>query len=486
MYEISLAKKAVSDLDKKYYRVKLIEEKTGKKIVELADGSKELYLGIGKFAQVNRRNWRLIVRTVVQTAKEHKLDLVVWEVAPALFSKLEPYGREWFYRTLSENLVLADYEFTAYKSKTKTTKKTKENKETSEIVISGLETVEEKTAFATGLVVGEYVNKARDISNLSASDMTPEALGQAAKDFVKGTKATVKVLGKKELEKLKMGALLAVGSGTRLDTKLVIVEYWGAGKPIAKSKNSEKLKPIVLVGKGVTYDTGGLNVKPSGAMHEMHMDMSGGASVLATIALVARLGLKKNIVALVPSAENAISDTAMRAGDVVTAYNGKTIEILHTDAEGRLILADALAYSETYNPAVILDVATLTGAALVALGQNASVIMTKNRSLQDRLEKLGEESGDLVWPLPLWKEYREHLKSYRADVSNISTSFSRWGGVIEGGTFLSFFAPKKVLWAHIDIAPRMESIPSDKLAKGSMGEPVRLLTTFIEKYQLEK
>lgn len=480
MYKISLAKKTLADLDKKYYRVKLTEEKTGKKIVELADGSRELQLGIGKFAWVNRRAWRLIVRTVVQTAKEHKLDLVVWEVAPDLFLKLEPYGREWFYRTLSENLVLADYEFTTYKSKSKKAKETKEN---AEIVVAGLETPEEKIAFATGLTVGEYVNKAREISNLPACDMTPEALGQAAKDFVKGTKATVKVLGKKDLEKLKMGALLAVGSGTRLDTKLIVVEYWGAGKPTAKSKNSEELKPVVLVGKGVTYDTGGLNVKPSGAMHEMHMDMSGGASVLATIALVAKLGLKKNVVALVPSAENAISDTAMRAGDVVTAYNGKTIEILHTDAEGRLILADALTYSETYNPAVILDIATLTGAALVALGQNASAIMTKNRHLQDQLEKLGEESGDLVWPLPLWKEYREHLKSYRADVSNIATSFSRWGGVIEGGTFLSFFAPKKVLWAHIDIAPRMESIPSDKLAKGSMGEPVRLLTTFIEQYQ---
>lgn len=486
MYKISLTKKTLTDLDKKYYRVKLTEEKAGKKVVELADGNRELQLGIGKFARVSRRAWRLIVRTVVQTAKEHKLDLVVWEVAPALFLKLEPYGREWFSRTLSENLVLADYEFTTYKSKPKNAKKAKETKENTEIVIVGLETPEEKTAFATGLTVGEYVNKAREISNLSASDMTPEALGQSAKDFVKGTKAVVKVLGKKELEKLKMGALLAVGSGTRLDTKLVIVEYWGAGKPTAKSKDNEELKPVVLVGKGVTYDTGGLNVKPSGAMHEMHMDMSGGASVLATIALVAKLGLKKNVVALVPSAENAISDTAMRAGDVVTAYNGKTIEILHTDAEGRLILADALAYSEIYNPVVILDVATLTGAALVALGQHASAIMTKNRPLQDELEKLGEESGDLVWPLPLWKEYREYLKSYRADVSNIATNFSRWGGVIEGGTFLSFFTPKKVLWAHIDIAPRMESISSDKLAKGSMGEPVRLLTTFIERYQPKK
>ena len=239
-------------------------------------------------------------------------------------------------------------------------------------------------------------------------------------------------------------------------------------------------EPIVLIGKGVTYDTGGLNVKPSGSMHDMHLDMSGGSSVLAAIAIAAKLGLKKNIVVLVPSAENAISDDAMRAGDIVTSMSGKTVEVLHTDAEGRMILADALTYSERYSPKVILDVATLTGAALSALGQFASAIMTKDEALSQTLTKLGEVSGDLVWPLPLWDEYKASLKSHRADVSNIATNFSRFGGCIEGGTFLSFFVPKNVSWAHIDMAPRMDSIPSDKLAKGSTGEPIRLLVAFLE------
>lgn len=217
-------------------------------------------------------------------------------------------------------------------------------------------------------------------------------------------------------------------------------------------------------------------------MHEMHMDMSGGSSVMTAIVAAAKLGLEKNIVVLIPTAENAVSSTSMRAGDIATSMSGVTVEILHTDAEGRLVLADALTYSERYNPRAIIDVATLTGAALVALGQHASAVMTKDTELEMTLRQLGEESGDLIWPLPLWDEYRQYLKSARADISNIATNFSRFGGCIEGGIFLSYFAPKNVPWAHLDIAPRMDSIPSDKLAKGATGEPVRLLIAFLEQY----
>jgi leucyl aminopeptidase len=217
-------------------------------------------------------------------------------------------------------------------------------------------------------------------------------------------------------------------------------------------------------------------------MHDMHLDMSGGATVMAAIVAAAKLGIKKNIVALIPSAENAISSTSMRAGDIVTSLSGQTVEILHTDAEGRLILADALTYAARYNPRAIIDVATLTGAALSALGQQASALLTTDSTLESILRTQSEISGDLVWPLPLWEEYRANLRSNRADISNIATNFSKWGGCIEGGTFLSFFAPKNVPWAHLDIAPRMDSIPSDKLAKGSTGEPVRLLIAFLENY----
>jgi leucyl aminopeptidase len=210
--------------------------------------------------------------------------------------------------------------------------------------------------------------------------------------------------------------------------------------------------------------------------------MAGGSAVIATIAAIAKLGLKKNVVALVPAAENAVSDTAMRAGDIITSMSGKTIEVMHTDAEGRMVLADALTYAERFKPKCIIDVATLTGAALVALGQHTSAIMTKDTKLQEQLQQSGENTGDYMWPLPLWSEYRQYLKSSRADLANISPSFSKFGGAIEGGTFLSYFAPKNIPWAHIDIAPRMSSIPSDKLAKGATGEPVRMLVNFIKEY----
>lgn len=476
MLKITISPKAVAELPKKYCRLILTEDNViSHRLVETIDGQLEYRMGTGKWNKITIRSFRTLLRTIVQVAKSHKIEELAIDYSALRFPKLESMGDAWMASTIAENILLADYEFKTYKTK-------KENSESlKEIVICGDLSAEAKSGFKRGLVLGEYVNKAREISNTPACDMTPTQLGKEAVLLGKEGKFTVKVLGEKELKVLKMGALLAVGQGTKSETKLIVAEYWGAGKPAGKSIDISK-QPIVLLGKGITFDSGGLNVKPSGAMHDMHLDMSGGSAVLSAIACAAKLNLKKNIIAIVPSAENSVSDDAMRAGDIVTAMNGKTIEVLHTDAEGRMVLADAMTYSERYNPRVILDVATLTGAALVALGQQASAIMTKNKDLRKLLSKLGEESGDLVWPLPLWNEYKSSLMSHRADISNISTNFSKYGGAIEGGTFLSFFAPKNVPWAHIDIAPRMDSIPSDKLAKGATGEPVRLLVKFLETY----
>lgn len=476
MLKITLSPKTSNELPKKYCRLILTEDDvTEHRLVEDVDGQLEYRMGIGKWNKIVVRSFRMLLRTIVQVTKAHKIEELAIDYSALRFSKLELMGEAWLASTIAENILLADYEFKTYKTKND------RNKSLKEIIICGDLSNEAKSGFKRGLVLGEYVNKAREIANTPACDMTPTQLGNEAVLLGKEGKFTVKVLGEKELKVLKMGALLAVGQGTKSETKLIIAEYWGAGKPAGKSIDKSK-QPIVLLGKGITFDSGGLNVKPSGAMHDMHLDMSGGSAVLSAIACAAKLNLKKNIIAIVPSAENSVSDDAMRAGDIVTAMNGKTIEVLHTDAEGRMVLADALTYSERYNPRVILDVATLTGAALVALGQQASAIMTKNKGLRKLLSKLGEESGDLVWPLPLWNEYKSSLISHRADISNIATNFSKYGGAIEGGTFLSFFVPKKVPWAHIDIAPRMESIPSDKLAKGSTGEPVRLLVKFLETY----
>tara|TARA_B100000745_G_scaffold300195_1_gene253196 strand:- start:487 stop:1917 length:1431 start_codon:yes stop_codon:yes gene_type:complete len=474
MTKFTISKKALAEQPKKYTRLILTEDSTSwHRLVETADGHLEYRMGAGKRKNATPRKFHTLVRSIVQAAKSHQIEHLAIHLGPMGCPKLEEKGSQWFYRTLGENLQLATYEFTKYK-----TQKSKK-KELKEILVCGDLKGKDLAAFKAGLVVGAAANVTRDIANTTAEDMTPVKLGNAAKKAVLGTKVLVKTLGEKELQKLKMGLLLAVGGGTKHETKLIVMEYWGAGKP-KKDEKSKAKQPIVYVGKGVTYDTGGLNVKPSGHMHDMHMDMTGGATVIGAVAAIAKLGFKKNVIGIIPAAENAVSDSAMRAGDIVKAMNEKTVEVLHTDAEGRMVLADALTYSERYNPKVVLDIATLTGASLVALGQHASAIMTKDTKLQNILQELGETSGDYMWPLPLWDEYQAPLKSTRADLSNIAVNFSRWGGVIEGGAFLQNFAPKKTLWAHIDIAPRMESIPSDKLAKGATGEPVRMLTRFAE------
>ncbi len=473
MSTITTTPKAISSVPKKYCTIVLTEDNANwHRLVETTDGRLEYRLGAGKQKEWTMRTFRTLVRTVVQAAKNHQLETIALEINPTVSPKLKEAGEAWFYRTLAENLSLAQYEFRRYKSKTKTTKDLKE------ILVCGIETKVQKDSFATGLIVAEAANYTRDVCNTSAEEMTPEKLAKAAVDGLKGTKAIVKVLKQTEIAKEKMGLLEAVGKGAKDGARFIIIEYWGSGKSTGKGTTNQ---PIVLIGKGITYDTGGLNVKPSGSMHEMHLDMSGGGSVIGAMRAIAKLGLKKNVIGLIPAAENSVSASSMRAGDIATSMSGQTVEILHTDAEGRLVLADAMTYAQKYyKPSVMIDIATLTGAALVALGQQASVIMTKDETLQTTLTKLGEESGDWVWPLPLWDEYKATLKSTRADISNIATNFARWGGTIEGGTFLSFFADKDVPWVHIDMAPRMESIASDKLAKGATGEPVRLLVKFVE------
>ena len=361
MTKLTLLKQAISQTSKAYCRLVLNEDSPNwHRLVETKDGQPEYHLGAGKWKEIDARSFRTLVRTIVQAAKNHQIEELAIELNREQFPKLALYDESWFASTLAENILLADYEYTAYKTKESKTKTLKE------VLICGLTSKEAKAGFDRGLTLVTYINKARDIANTPGCDMTPSDLATAAKKLMAGTKVTVKVLGEKELKQLKMGALLAVGQGTKNETKFIIAEYWGAGKPAGK--NDTKKQPVVLIGKGVTYDTGGLNIKPAGSMHDMHLDMSGGSAVLAAIAAAAKLGLKKNIVALVPTAENAISDSAMRAGDIVTSMSGQTIEILHTDAEGRMILADALTYSERYQPIAIIDVATLTGAALGAPG----------------------------------------------------------------------------------------------------------------------
>lgn len=429
------------------------------------DGIATLTIETGKLKHYTPRRFRTLIRTIIQAAKKYKISKIVVPLTYASFPKCHIYSVEWFWSTVAENVYLAHYEYNVYKS-------TKPKIFLNEVCFITGDTTKAKEGIQRGTILGTAVNTTRDLANTPGGDMTPKLLADGAKMALKGTKTKITVLDEPTIKKLRMGGLLGVGKGAKEKPRFIIIEYYGGKKSEA---------PLVFVGKGITFDTGGLQVKPGMAMYEMHMDMSGGASVIGALKAIALLGIKKNVIGLIPAAENAISDEAIRPGDVLTMMSGTTVDVLHTDAEGRLVLADALHYARTYNPKLVVDIATLTGAALVAVGQHASVIMTRDRNLEDTFRDLGEQSGDYVFPLPLWDEYKQYTKGANADISNIPINDTRNGGSINGGMFLSHFT-QKMKWVHIDMAPRMTSVGSDKLAKGATGEPVRLLVSIAESY----
>ncbi len=459
-----------------YTRV-VFTEGTTTKFVERADGSTALMLGVGSFAKVTTRSFRLICRNIVQTARSSKLRKLAVQVEPMPFPALSAVrDQAWIVATLAENFLLANYEYTAYKSK-------RSRYALEEILVCGSLNAAVKRGLERGITVGECVNLGRDIANTPGGDMTPALLAARARAAVRTLPVKVTVFDEKRIAREKMGALLAVGKGAKDKPRFIILEYWGA----KRGKSGER--PLVFAGKGITFDTGGLNVKPGDSMLDMHLDMSGGATVIAALTAAARLRIPRNIVGLIPAAENAISGESFRPGDVITTLSGKTVDVLNTDAEGRLVLADALTYATRYNPRLVIDVATLTGAAIIALGEHASALLTKDDGVRERLMTLGEESGDYLWPLPLWSEYQQYTKGRFGDIANIpSSGNTRAGGVIHGGMFLSHFTdtyPSDCGWAHIDMAPRMVSVPSDKLAKGSTGEPARFLIAVADRYDVD-
>ncbi len=439
-------------------------------------------LVVGRPKTLNARTFRTLIRTSVRTAKLHTCERITFSVKDiATDEVLGFFTRAEALRTFAENALLAHYEFSRYKT-------IKKEKLIAEIALIDAKPGD-KEAVAYGVTVATYVNHARDLANTPGGDMTPQVLARGAEELAEDSEVSVTVLNKRDIEDLNMGALLGVAKGSTEYPCFIVMEYWGAGKPEERNAShkkqgggtSDENNPIVFVGKGITFDTGGLNLKPTDSVLDMHMDMSGGAAVIATIVAASKLGIKKNIVALIPAAENMVSGESYRPGDVLTSMSGKTIDVLNTDAEGRLVLADALTYAERYKPRLVVDVATLTGAACVALGFHASIVMTKDSTLETTLRAYGEKSGDYVWPLPLWDEYKQYTRGIHGDIANIPATGARYGGAINGGMFLSFFADKYP-WAHIDMAPRMTSVHSDQLAKGATGEPVRLLLAIAENY----
>ncbi|CAN5596096.1 leucyl aminopeptidase [soil metagenome] len=316
---------------------------------------------------------------------------------------------------------------------------------------------------ARGEAVAAGVALARQCANLPGNYCTPTYLASQAKKLGKSHGLKVDVLDRKDCEKLGMGSFLAVAQGSEQPLKFIVARYEGAPKSQA---------PIVLVGKGITFDSGGVSIKPAGDMDEMKFDMGGAASVLGTLRAVAEMKPKLNLVVIIPSCENMINGRAVKPGDVVTSMSGQTIEVLNTDAEGRLILCDALTYAERFKPAVVIDVATLTGACVVALGNHRSGLFSEDEALVQALMTASLESLDLCWRMPLDEEYDEGLRSNFADMGNVA---GRAGGAITAAMFLRRFT-SKFRWAHLDIAGTAWKSGG---AKGSTGRPVPLLTHFV-------
>ena len=314
-----------------------------------------------------------------------------------------------------------------------------------------------------GLAIASGIRLAKDLGNLPGNICTPTYLAEQARELADSCGMQLEVLEREDMQKLGMGSLLSVSRGSRQPPKLIVLQY-SRGKP--------GQKPVVLIGKGITFDAGGISLKPAGEMDEMKYDMCGAASVLGALKAAAEMDLPLNIVGIIPACENLPDGDANKPGDIVTSMSGQTIEVLNTDAEGRLILCDAMTYAERYEPDSVVDIATLTGACVIALGHHASALYGNDDGLIKELTNAGHRAFDRVWPMPLWDDYQEQLKSNFADMANIG---GRPGGSITAACFLSRFA-KKYDWAHLDIAGTAWKSGKNK---GSTGRPVALLTQFL-------
>ena len=326
-----------------------------------------------------------------------------------------------------------------------------------------------ETALTQGLAIAEGCALARDLGNLPGNVCTPEYLARTARELADEFGLELEVLEREDMEQLGMHSLLSVAKGSRQAPKLIVAHYRGAP---AKKGGKKNKGPLVLVGKGITFDSGGISLKPGEGMDEMKFDMCGAASVLGTLKTVAQLALPIDLTVIVPATENMPDGAASKPGDIVASLSGQSIEILNTDAEGRLILCDALTYAERFEPAAVIDVATLTGACVVALGHVATGLFTNDDELAADLLAAGGTALDRAWQLPLWDDYQDLLKSNFADMANIG---GRWGGSITAACFLSRFA-RKYTWAHLDIAGTAWKSGADK---GATGRPVPLLAHYL-------
>lgn len=423
-----------------------------------------LVVGLGKIAELSMRDWQTVGATIARKAKNVRAK----NIAVALSNELlDIFGTKESAQGLTEGIVLGAYTFLKHKSR-ETQNKDHVITETVFLVHAGrLDSV------VHGIKIGEFVSSAvifaRDLVNEPPSTTTPTHLGNVARSIAKNnSQIDCSVLDKKEMASLGMGGILGIALGSDEEPKFIQLTYRGGGN-----------KTIALVGKGITFDTGGLSIKPSEHMETMKLDMAGAAAVLGVFSVLSVLKPKVNVTGLISATENMPSGRAIKPGDVVTAMNGKTMEILNTDAEGRVVLADALSFAgEKVKPDVLIDLATLTGACMVALGEDIAGLFTNNKELGEKLKAAANKSGELLWELPLEKRYKESLKSTVADIKNISGK--RYGGAINGALFLEEFVPEGTPWAHLDIAgPAFAEKDSPLESFGGTGFGVRLLLQYL-------
>jgi len=418
-----------------------------------------LLVGCGKEREFGEIQYRKAVAVAIKALSETRATDAVFYL-----SELSVKGREMDWRIQQAVQITQEtyYRFDQLKSKKDDNKQYLRRLTFNVPKRSDL--VNGETAVMRGMAIAAGVSLAKNLGNLPGNVCTPKYLAKQAKALAKeSSELKVTVHGRDAIEKLKMGAFLAVAQGSVQEPQLIVMEYSGAAKTAA---------PIVLVGKGITFDSGGISLKPGAAMDEMKYDMCGAASVFGTIKACIELKLPINVVGIVPSCENKPDAGAINPGDIVTSMSGTTIEILNTDAEGRLILCDALTFAERYKPTKVVDIATLTGACVIALGHHMSGIMGNHNPLIQELLNAGKSSYDLAWGLPMTDEYQEQLQSNFADVPNIA---GRDAGTITAACFLSRFT-KQYHWAHMDIAGVAWKSGAEK---GATGRPVPLLTQFL-------
>lgn len=426
-----------------------------------------LLLGMGEYDLTNADTLRRSAARAMRRARALKVDD---------FTLLLPMNERVSFtdaaQVTAEGLELGAYRYLEHKSTLKPEEQQRIEHMTL-LVEHPITSAEVQASVASGQAIARGVMRARNLANAPGNVLTPTRLGEVAQEIgAQGGIATT-VLGLDDLKAQGFGGLLAVGQGSAEPPCFIIMEY---GQP------GPDRPTICLVGKGITFDTGGVSMKAAANMDDMKMDMGGAAAVLGTMQAVAELGLPLHVVALISAAENMVSGRAYKPGDIITTLSGKTIEVLNTDAEGRIVLADALYYAQRYQPAALIDVATLTGAIIVALGKHAMGLMSNHQPLAERLLRAGEASADRAWQLPLWDAYREEMKSKIADLRNITGT--RYAGSITAAAFLENFVGNAA-WAHLDIAgvAWVEEPTRDDQVRGATGAGVRLLLQALHDWQ---